>query len=84
MMPATIKSASLINEWFTRCNTEPCTAIALCSPKTACIPVPTRMKPICDIEEHAIVLLKLVENTASIAPVSIVRVPAIRITSPHV
>ena len=84
MMLATMNSGSLIMEWFSRCRKEPCTAMALCSPKIACIAIPTRIKPIWDIEEQAKVRLKLVENTANTAPVTIVSTASTNRIMPHV
>ncbi len=81
--PAIIKSASLINEWFTICKRVPRAASPFSSPKIPCIPMPVRIKPICDMEEHASVRFKSTENTAKSAPPNIVQRPKKSNSSPH-
>ena len=80
---ATIKRASFIREWFTRCKILPLTARALWCPSTACIPTPTMMNPICDMDEQAMVFLKLSESIPMIPPRSAVAIPKSVRASPH-
>ena len=47
------------------------------------MPMPVRMKPICETEEQASVRFRLMENRASTAPSTIVTVPRMRIKVPH-
>ena len=46
-------------------------------------PIPIRTNPICDMDEHASVLLRFVENSAINAPRNMVMVPRISITVPQ-
>ncbi len=82
--PAARNSTSLIREWFTMCRNVP-----LAANRRYCafplpwgipsIPIPTRIKPIWDMEEQASVRFKSTENTASAAPPNMVAAPRARI-----
>ena len=65
------------------CSRTPRAAVPFCSPSSPIMPMPTRMKPICDMDEQASVRLRSTLNTASTAPSSIVTVPSASTTRPH-
>ena len=81
--PAAMNNTSLIREWFIMCRKVPCTASPFSSPSRHCIPVPTRITPIWDMDEHARVRFKSTEKTASTAPPNMVTTPRARIRLPH-
>ena len=86
--PAHMKRVSLMMEWFTIWSRRPGRAMAYPSSLPAAesrisIPTPVRMKPICDMDEHASVRLRLTEKTPRTAPSSMVIMPAIRMIEPN-
>ena len=81
--PADTNRTSLIRPWFIMCRTVPHAASASSAFKNSCIARPTRMKPICDMDEQASARLRLTENSASTAPRTIVAQPSARITIFH-
>ena len=78
-----MNSTSLIMEWFTICSTVPLTASPFSSPSRHCMAHPVRMKPIWDMEEQARVRFRSMENTASIAPSTMVTAPGTKSTIPQ-
>ena len=81
--PAAVKSSSLMSEWFTMCRTVPRTASSLSPPSRAMSAAPTRIKPICDMDEQASVRFSWLEKSASTAPSTMVTSPRIRSQLPH-
>ena len=78
-----MNNTNLNVEWLTMCSNVPLIAKALCSASSPCIPTPTKINPIWETDEHANVLLKSIEKTASNAPKNIVTVPSKSINAPH-
>ena len=72
-----------MREWFRICRMVPSTARALCSPRRHSIAVPTRIKPIWEMEEQARVRFRSVEHTASTAPSTMVTAPMAASSSPQ-
>ena len=65
------------------CRMVPSTARALCSPSRHIMAVPTRIKPIWEMEEQARVRFRSMEHTASTAPSTMVTAPMAASSSPQ-
>ena len=72
-----------MSEWLTMWMMVPVAASIFSCPKSPCIPMPTRMKPICDIDEQAKVLLRFMLKIPRRAPPNIVMTPRTRIIKPQ-
>ena len=64
-------------------STVPLAASALCSPSRQIMDAPTVIKPIWDRDEQARMYFRLVENTASTAPSTMVMAPSTRSSMPQ-